>query len=293
MDLPIHQPYENGKGGVEIGLRPIEVETWLERDKLFSTEIKEKKKLFLEKKDEVLMTSEDSEDLQQEVLDLILNYLDTFHNNAFKVNKACVENLISGEIYHFKDFINPLELASLLVQEDLIVMRPVKDTFSLQSASLCAPTRWSLKEKFGQTLSEIHKGVPGYIEKIDSRVVKIFNNLPNEKIFERFNWSIFDSPELFQPAQSKSLVEINNLEPENLYLRVERQTIRRLNISMSVLFTVRVHVDHITSILSCKKSILDLIKAIKSLDEDMKSYKVIKPFEENLINWLKSKLANE
>ena len=55
MDLPIHQPYENGKGGVEIGLRPIEVETWLERDKLFSTEIKEKKKLFLEKKDEVLM----------------------------------------------------------------------------------------------------------------------------------------------------------------------------------------------------------------------------------------------
>ena len=293
MDLPIHQPYENGKGGVEIGLRPIEDIAWLELDNLFTEEIKLKKKLFREKRDQVLMNSPDSIDLQQEVLELVLNHLNKFHSNSFNLGKKKIESIKSEDIFHFKDYVDPIELASLLVQEDLIVMKPKNNTFSLESASLCAPTRWSLKEKFGQTLSQIHSGVPGYKEKIDSRVEKIFTNLPDEKIFERFNWSIFDSPELFQPAQSKSLVEIKNIDPKNLFLRVERQTIRRLNKSKSILFTVRVHVDQITAVLSCEKTIAALLLAIKSLDEDMKSYKVIKPFEENLINWLKSKLAHE
>ena len=131
--------------------------------------------------------------------------------------------------------------------------------------------------------------MPGYKEKIDSRVNKIFLNLPDKKIFERFNWSIFDSPELFQPINSKRLVEIEHIEPSELFLRVERQSIRRVDKSMAVLFTVRVHVDPITSILKDKEMILDLIKAINNLEEDMKAYKVIKPFEANLMSWLKLK----
>ena len=38
-----------------------------------------------------------------------------------------------------------------------------------------------------------------------------------------------------------------------------------------------------------KKAISDLIQAIQNLEGEMKTYKVIEPFEENLINWLKSK----
>ena len=37
------------------------------------------------------------------------------------------------------------------------------------------------------------------------------------------------------------------------------------------------------------RAISDLIQAIQNLEEDMKTYKVIEPFEENLIKWLKSK----
>lgn len=170
-------------------------------------------------------------------------------------------------------------------------MKPDQDIFYLEAASLCAPTRWSLKEKFRQSLSAIHKEVPGYQEKIDSRVSNIFKNLPSKKIFERFNWSIFDSPELFQPISNKSRVEITNIDPEKLFLRVERQTIRRLENSQCILFMVRVHVDHISAILNSQRAILDLVKALENLEDDMKVYKVIKPFEENLLNWLKSKTS--
>ena len=89
------------------------------------------------------------------------------------------------------------------------------------------------------------------------------------------------------------MVEIENIEPEGLFLRVERQTLRRLKDSRSILFTVRVHVDPMTAILSDKHIMIDLIKAIQNLEEDMKEYKVIKPFEDKLIEWLKSKVINE
>ena len=98
---------------------------------------------------------------------------------------------------------------------------------------------------------------------------------------------------MFQPINSKTLVEIGDVKPEELFIRVERQTIRRLKKSRSVLFTVRVHVDPITAILDNNETTLDLVKAITNLDPDMKVYKVITPFEENLINWLKTKSINE
>ena len=293
MSLPIHQPYKNGKGGVDIGLKPIDDYSWLEIDNLFEEEISLKKRLYEEKKDQVLITPSESISIQKEVLDIVLEHLNEFYTGSYRINKDSVEVLKSNTIYFFKDFENPLELASLLVQEDLIIMQPKKDVFYLKSASLCAPTRWSLKEKFNLSLSEIHKEVPGYKEKIDLRVNNIFQNLPDQKIFERYNWSIFDSPELFQPIGSKTLVEIKNIDPEDLYLRVERQTLRRLKDSRSILFTVRVHVDPMSSILSDKNIIMDLIKAIQNLEEDMKNYKVIQPFEEKLIKWLKLKIVNE
>ncbi len=293
MSLPIHQPYKNGKGGVDIGLKPIDDYSWLEIDSLFEEEISLKKRLYEEKKDQVLITPVESIDIQKEVLDIVLEHLNEFYSDSYRINKDSVEVLKSKTIYFFKDFENPLELASLLVQEDLIIMQPKKDVFYLKSASLCAPTRWSLKEKFNLSLSEIHKEVPGYKEKIDLRVNNIFQNLPDQKIFERYNWSIFDSPELFQPIGSKTLVEIKNIDPEDLYLRVERQTLRRLKDSRSILFTVRVHVDPMSSILSDKNILMDLIKAIQNLEEDMKNYKVIQPFEERLIKWLKLKIVNE
>ena len=285
----IHLPFKDGKGGVDIGLRPIEESSWLEIDHLFSEEIALREKLYLENKDQVLLTSPNSLDIQKEVLKLVLENLKNHHNDAYELKTYTIESKRNNRLYYYDDFQDPLELASLLIQEDLIIMKPKENIFYLDSASLCAPTRWSLREKFQQSLSELHRSVPGYKDKIDSRVNTIFTNLPDQKIFERYNWSIFDSPELFQPVSNKSLVEIKNTQPEKLFIRVERQTIRRLDYSRAVLFAVRVHVNPITDLINNKKSISDLIQAIENLEGDMKTYKVIEPFEENLINWLKSK----
>ncbi len=280
MKIPLHTPYKNGKGGVKVGLEPVDELKWIEIDELFSSEIAQKKNLYKTTPQDVYQETPNSFESQEEFLNILREHLLEYHP----------EHLIQNESKRNQD-ISPLEIASLLVQEDLVLMLPQKEEYFLGAASLCAPSNWSLKEKFNKSLLMLHKDVPSYSSKIGSRVNNIFINLPEEKIFQRFNWSIYETPILFQPAERKSYIERSKqINQENagdkLFIRVERQTIRRLPVSRSIIFTIRVHVDPLNSIKKDLSLLQDLKKAIVDLDVSMKEYKSIDQINQPLINWL-------
>ena len=287
MTLPKHTPYLNGQGGVRIGLKPINEENWLEIDGKFKDEINLKKNLLSSNKTEVLQSSTDSQAAQEELLELITNHLEEYHSDKYDFD---------GKIIHVKatkenvDLLNkdlvPIETASLLVQEDLILMNPRGDEFYLEAASLSAPSHWSLTDKFSKNLMNVHEGVPNYKEKIGNRVNQIFNKLPTDKILERLNWSLFDSPNLFQPVRSKTHVKIKKKVVKDLYLRVERQTIRKLPVHGSIVFTIRVHVDPLLSISKNQDLLNGLDLAIKNLPQEMKDYKSINKIEKEVLAWI-------
>ena len=290
MPLPKHTPYLDGQGGVKIGLSPIPESTWLELDNKFEEEILLKKNLLNANRDKVLQISKGSEDEQEEILESILNYLQKFHSDKYKFSKDSIYIKSTNDLYDLRQFKNPIELASLLVQEDLVLMSPKGDKFYLEAASLSAPSHWSLTEKFSKSLLDLHDGVPGYKEDIGKRVDEIFNKLPTERILERYNWSIYDDPKLFQPVHSKPFVEFKETKPNKLFLRVERQTIRKLPKYETILFTIRVHVDPIESILNDNHVLKSLKMAVENLSGPMKEYKSINQFEKSLIDWLEDKI---
>ena len=290
MTLPKYTPYLDGQGGVKIGLTPISESKWLEIDNKFEEEIRLKKKLLKTNRNDVLQITQGSEDKQNEILESIVSYLQKFHSDIFKVTKDSVYIENTNDLYKLNQFKNPIELASLLVQEDLVMMSPKEDKFYLEAASLSAPSHWSLTEKFSKSLMDLHHGVPGYKEDIGQRVDEIFNRLPTERILERFNWSIYDDPKLFQPVHSKPLVEFKESKPNKLFLRVERQTIRKLPVYGTVLFTIRVYVDPIESILNDEHTLTSLKMAVENLSEPMKKYKSIDQLEKTLLLWLKDKI---
>jgi len=287
LTLPKHTPYLNGQGGVRIGLKPINEENWLEIDGKFKDEINLKKNLLSSNKTEVLQSSTDSQAAQEELLELITNHLEEYHSDKYDFD---------GKIIHVKatkesvDLLNkdlvPIETASLLVQEDLILMNPRGDEFYLEAASLSAPSHWSLTDKFSKNLMNVHEGVPNYKEKIGNRVNQIFNKLPTDKILERLNWSLFDSPNLFQPVRSKTHIKIKKKVVKDLYLRVERQTIRKLPVHGSIVFTIRVHVDPLLSISKNQDLLNGLDLAIKNLPQEMKDYKSINKIEKEVLAWI-------
>ena len=290
MTLPKYTPYLDGQGGVKIGLTPISESKWLEIDNKFEEEIRLKKKLLKTNRNDVLQITQGSEDKQNEILESIVSYLQKFHSDIFKVTKDSVYIENTNDLYKLNQFKNPIELASLLVQEDLVMMSPKEDKFYLEAASLSAPSHWSLTEKFSKSLMDLHHGVPGYKEDIGQRVDEIFNRLPTERILERFNWSIYDDPKLFQPVHSKPFVEFKESKPSKLFLRVERQTIRKLPVYGTVLFTIRVYVDPIESILNDEHTLTSLKMAVENLSGPMKKYKSIDQLEKTLLLWLKDKI---
>ena len=68
MRPPIHQPFKDGRGGIEIGLKPIEDRDWLEIDELFNQEIQDKLTLIEERRSEVIVSNKNSLGSQRELL---------------------------------------------------------------------------------------------------------------------------------------------------------------------------------------------------------------------------------
>jgi len=274
--LPIHAPYRNGEGGIKIGLEPIEESNWLEIDSLFGSEIKLKKQLYKSNLDQVYQEVPESYDAQCELIKVLTEHLSKHYpDHKYQINES----------------LKPLANAALMVQEDLVLMIPRDGKYYLGAASLCAPSNWSLEEKFNLSLMEVHHEVPSYKTKIGSKVNRIFSNLPSRRIFQRFNWSIYEDGELFHPAKSKKEIKRSDLTNkenagERLFLRVERQTIRRLPKSSSIVFTIRVHINPLSSIENDLTLLSDLKLALSHLSEDLKEYKSIDQIEVPLQSWL-------
>lgn len=160
---------------------------------------------------------------------------------------------------------HPLEAFAREVAEDICILTPVEDTdeaptqgdvsqvhrpaesetrYVLSAAVLCAPSRWSLREKLGMDISSIHEPVPGY-ENIAAPTARFFQRLRVGDIIERTNWTVLDSPVLFQPDRAQATHAFTSAGAENakvtlnlFWLRLERQTLRKLPHSGAVVFTI-------------------------------------------------------
>ena len=244
-----HAPYASGKPPFSIGLTPIDIADWIERDELLIEQLALKEEILAREGAAAFDALAGSEAGQAEVLALLAAHLparfpDAYRREGEAVRLLPIDRLIArgGE--------PALLTASRLVQEDLLLMQRHAEGWRLVAGSLCFPSTWVLAEKLGLAMAAIHGPVPGYAGKMAAMIARIFDNLRAEQPVERLNWSIYSDARL-RYAQSKQdpLERFPPGEPvlERAHIRVERQTLRRLPLSGDILFTVRVHVDAIAA----------------------------------------------
>jgi hypothetical protein len=142
--------------------------------------------------------------------------------------------------------------AARLVQEDLILMRRGEAGWRLAAGSLSFPSSWSLREKFGRPIHEVHGPVPefGAGTRQAELIARMFDSLRPDMPVIRWNWSVYDSDRLFHPetAEPGSRRFGSGARAENVFLRVERQTLRKLPVSEDILFTIRIYVDPLAAL---------------------------------------------
>jgi hypothetical protein len=236
-------PYDGSKKPFSIGLAPIAEERWLEPDENLHRELAEKDHLFATLRDVVFRAEPGTEAAQGEVLDLVADFLVERCPDRYRRDGDSVVLIETGARVMLGGGDPALMTAARLVQDDLVLMRAGDGAgYRLVAAALCFPSAWSLTEKFGTSLDGLHANVPGYAEHLGVRMKRIFDGLKPGVIVERLNWSIYPDPELHHP-ESKERPRDWFGRDRSAFIRVERQTLRRLPVSGDILFTIKILVD--------------------------------------------------
>ena len=137
---------------------------------------------------------------------------------------------------------HPIVWAARAVQEDLCILEQRPEGWVLTALAVCFPTRWSPAAKLGLELGEVHGPVPRY-DAIAATVDRFFSRLRPGALAWRPNWSIVGDDRLRLPVDDRQAPSSLPSDPlRSLWLRVERQTIRRLvDHPDAIVFTIRVH----------------------------------------------------
>ncbi len=290
----MYLPFAPAKERPTMGLQSLALQDWLEIDQTFISQLTEKARLLTDRYQDVFGALAHTQSAQQEALELLAAHLLQVFPSVYRPlneGSAGLYNLKTQQTWKFSDFAAaPLDLAGRLVQEDLCLMLPAASGYRLAAASVCFPLRWRLADKLGQPIGQIHQHVPHYTQRLERPVDNMFSRLRADFPSLRFNWSLVDSPELYL-GQEKQITDFApTITADNagqtLWLRVERQALRRLSISQGILFTIRTHIYPLVQVTQSAEVAAQLAQAVQSLSPDMQIYKNLLPFKAALLNYL-------
>lgn len=222
---PPYLPFLNGAPEFDPGLQPIPLARWLTPDTEADAWLRDKCLIMKMMREKVSAGALEG-DAAEEVLGLVMQ--------------------ATGEVPG-QSMPTALEEASSLVSDDICILEARRPgDWRLSAGVLCAPTFWTLPERIGLDLGGLHGPVPGGDPNLSSRVSRIFTGLQPGTVLERFNWTVQASEKRYTPDRPSA----TGKSVDDLHLRVERQTIRKLERSSAVIFTIRICVDPLLHILA-------------------------------------------
>lgn len=245
-NVPRYTPYDGSAPLFTIGLTQLEPECWIEPDGDLDRYLAEKKRLIATVPEEIFVAEEGTEDSQAELLALLAQYLPEQYPDRYK-REGTVLHAGHHEIDLDDGTKPPLLLAGSLIEDDLVIMRRKETGWHLVAGYVAFPSSWSLREKFGLAMDHIHAPVPGFQEGTRNAglINRMFDNLPHGRFVRRFNWALNPDGALHYPKSKAegALPADGSLKLEDIFARVERQTLRRLPGTGDIVFTIRIYTD--------------------------------------------------
>ena len=248
-------PFAAGGARHRVGARNEPLTAWLE---LTGAEVPgqlaEKRRLFDQRRDDVLKALAGSEDACAEVLEAV---------------GAAGVRLVADPATH------PLELVGRAIPEDVCVHLPGPDgRLRLVAGCVCFPNKWLLADKIGKPVVAIHQPVPEYEPQIGVPVDRLMERLTPDRLMARANWGITDGGELFAPTPWHAEAPEQGGLAERFWLRIERQTVRRLPRTGAVVFTIRTLHAPLAVMRTDPEAATLLATAMRQLPDQLADYKL-------------------
>lgn len=236
-------------------------------------QVAEKQRLFDEHRADVLGSLPGSEDACAEVLDAV---------------RAAGVPLPATQDVH------PLEVVGRAVPEDFCVHLPdTEGRLVLVAGCVCFPNKWLLADKINRPVVEIHSPVPGYAPQLGVPVDRLMERLAVDRLLVRANWGITDGGELFAPGPRASHLADRDHVPDRYWLRIERQTLRRLPRTGAVIFTIRTLHAPLSALATDREAAALLATAMRGLPDELADYKLGGPaVRDAVVRWLNDLAAS-
>ena len=128
----------------------------------------------------------------------------------------------------------------------LLTIRPGDEQYRLVGAAVAWPSDWRPADKLGLPLRALHAPIQGYEEQLASGVDHFMAKLKPGSIYGRCNWFVAATGArrwvAEPPERAFAHVTAQNAG-ETLFVRSERQTLRRLPETRAILFNIGVYVS--------------------------------------------------
>ncbi|UJW84176.1 heme-dependent oxidative N-demethylase family protein [Devosia sp. SL43] len=270
-------PYDGSARLFQIGIKPLDPTEWIDADESLVAQLAEKRRVLAQYPEKTFVAQADTEHSQIELLHLLASHLPTRFPDIYRREGECIAIRPSGDKVDLAA--RPALLtAAHLVAEDLVLLRRDDSGWRLVAAALAFPSSWVLAEKFGQVMHDIHASVPGFGAgtRPSQLIERMFDNLRVEQPLIRWNWSLYGDDRLYHPdsAGPRRFGEGDRADP--VFLRVERQTLRRLPESGDIVFTIRIHVDPLERLAAHPQApaiATALIEQVTALSDEQADYK--------------------
>lgn len=226
----------------QIATRPLDLSDWLDPDAGMAAQMVEKARLRQSHFAEIFAELPESRPAQAELLCVLAEYLPERFPHLWQRRDNGLLVVPTGEIVELAG--TPLLQAAKLVQDDLLILCRSEPGWRLVAASLSFPSSWVLSDKIGKVLDAIHDPVPGFGPETRPAqlMARMFDALRTEAAMIRWNWSLYGDGRLFHPdvsgPEKPRFGTGDRADP--VYLRIERQTLRKLPQTGAIAFTIRI-----------------------------------------------------
>ncbi len=223
-DLWQHPPWQGVTGKHRLGLRPLGDAPWLIEDPRLQ---KNKRTMLDERYGDVVALAAN---VQQPHWD----WPQLDDPSAHRIRWPKLQAADAGDAV--QRFPHAIAAIASEIAEDVCLLDLDLDQ-ALIAACVCAPSYWSLHQKIGRTLAELHADVDGLNAQSGGRIRQFLQRLPIAQPFVRSNWFVHGDAEYFHPEAETP--EQLGKDPASWWVRSERQVLFKPQ-ARYVVFTILV-----------------------------------------------------
>ncbi|KAF2225145.1 hypothetical protein BDZ85DRAFT_233593 [Elsinoe ampelina] len=253
IDRALPRPYRPFRWAYHqtMSLTKLDPDWWLELESTYRQRITQRLTLYTTHGSSVLQSLPGSELACKELMELALLFLTTRYPHYFTLTSASP----SSRPTHFHNHIlstttNLLTTPPLLtllhnIPEDFALMlrSPSTGAYHFRAGIICSSLGWTLGTKISLPLSAIHAPVPDYAAKMAMSMDRFFSRMPCDRPIQRGSWGLEKGTPLYLPPEDEEMATRGDQDPalgvEDVNLRVDWQTLRRLPLSGAVCFNFK------------------------------------------------------